>query len=68
MDCPATSIVAWFHPADDGYSPSKNTNEIYMLVVNGLSDATGTAADCAQDIALRFTGLTGTNVSERRNS
>lgn len=60
---PGDAIVAWFHPTDDGYSPSKNTNEIYMMVVNGLSDPTGTAADCAQDIALRFTGLTGSSTN-----
>jgi hypothetical protein len=54
-------ILAWFHPTDDGYSPAKNTNEIYLMVVNGLSDATGTAADCMQEIKLNF--LVGTNVT-----
>lgn len=52
-------VIAWFHPIDDGYSPAKQTNEIYMMVVNGLSDATGTAADCMQEIKLNFTS--GTN-------
>lgn len=54
-------VVAWFHPIDDGYSPSKNTNEIYIMVVNGLSDATGTAADCLQEIKINF--LVGTNIT-----
>jgi hypothetical protein len=52
-------VIAWFHPIDDGFSPGKNTNEVYMMVVNGLSDATGTAADCMQEIKLNFTS--GTN-------
>ncbi|MGZ5565798.1 MAG: hypothetical protein ACXWKG_02185 [Limisphaerales bacterium] len=54
-------VISWFHPIDDGYSPGKNTNEVYMMVVNGLSDATGSAADCLQEIKLNF--LVGTNVS-----
>lgn len=60
---PGDAIVSWFHPIDDGYSTSKNTNEIYMMVVNGLSDPTGTASDCAQDVALRFTGLAGSSTN-----
>jgi hypothetical protein len=55
---PGDAIVAWFHPIDDGYSPSKNTNEVYLLVVNGLTDPSGSAADCRQDIALRFNANT----------
>jgi hypothetical protein len=54
-------VIAWFHPIDDGYSPGKNTNEVYMMVVNALSDATGTAADCMQEIKINF--LVGTNVT-----
>jgi hypothetical protein len=52
-------IISWFHPIDDGYSPTRYTNEIYFMVVNGLSDPTGTAADCMQEIKLNFTS--GTN-------
>lgn len=47
-------IISWFHPIDDGYSPAANTNEIYFMVVNGLSDPTGTAADCMQEIKMNF--------------
>ncbi|MDB6057949.1 MAG: hypothetical protein JWO95_1793 [Verrucomicrobiales bacterium] len=54
-------VIAWFHPIDDGYSPGKNTNEVYIMVVNALSDATGTAADCLQQIKINF--LVGTNVT-----
>jgi hypothetical protein len=52
-------VLSWFHPIDDGYSPAKNTNEIYFLVANGLCDATGTAADCMQEIKINF--ISGTN-------
>src|SRR4029077_11275985 len=30
------------------------TNQVYFMVVNGLSDPTGTAADCMQEIHLDF--------------
>jgi hypothetical protein len=54
-------IISWFKPMDETFDGPNHTNEIYMMVVNGLSDPTGTAADCLQEIRLNFafpTGLT----------
>jgi hypothetical protein len=47
-------ILAWFKPLEEGLDGSGYTNEIYMMVVNGLSDPTGSAEDCLQEIKLNF--------------
>jgi hypothetical protein len=47
-------IVSWFKPLDESFDGPAHTNETYMMVVNGLTDPTGTAADCAQQITLKF--------------
>jgi len=52
-------VISWFKPLDeilDGYSYS---NEVYMMVVNGLTDPTGSAADCLQEIRLDFAFTNG---------
>lgn len=51
---PGDVIVSWFKPLDETFDGLNYTNEIYMMVVNGLSDPTGTAADCLQEIQLNF--------------
>lgn len=54
-------IISWFRPLDESFDGPDNTNQIYMIVVNGLADPTGTAADCRQEIKLNFafpSGLT----------
>ncbi len=51
---PGDAIVAWFTPLDESFDGPDYTNEIYMMVVNGLTDTNGTAADCLQEIHLDF--------------
>ena len=58
---PGDVIIAWFKPLDESFDAPAYSNEVYMLVVNGLSDPTGTAANCMQEIKLNF--LVGTTIS-----
>jgi hypothetical protein len=51
---PGDVIISWFQPLDESFDGPGFTNEIYMMVVNGLSDPTGTAADCRQQVKLNF--------------
>lgn len=51
---PGDVIIAWFKPLDESFDGPSHSNEIYMMVVNGLTDPTGTAADCSQEIKLNF--------------
>jgi hypothetical protein len=56
---PGDVIISWFKPLDESFDGPDYTNEVYMMVVNGLCDPTGTAANCSQRIELNFTtGLT----------
>ncbi len=48
-------VISWFKPLDESFDGAGHTNEIYMMVVNGLTDTNGTAADCLQEIRLNFT-------------
>lgn len=47
-------IIAWFKPLDESFDGPNFTNEIYLMVVNGLTATDGTAADCMQEIKLNF--------------
>ena len=47
-------IISWFRPLDESFDGPNHTNQIYMMVVNGLTDPTGSAADCRQEIKLNF--------------
>jgi hypothetical protein len=58
---PGEVILAWFKPQDESFDGASYSNEVYMMVVNGLSDPTGTAANCMQEIKLNF--LVGTSIS-----
>ena len=49
------AFVAWFRPLDESFDGPTYSNEVYFLVVNGLTDTNGTAADCMQEIHLDFT-------------
>jgi hypothetical protein len=51
---PGDVIISWFKPLDESFDGPDYTNEVYMMVVNGLSDPTGTAANCSQRIELNF--------------
>lgn len=55
------AILAWFTPLDENLDGTNYSNEIYMMVVNGLTDPTGTAADCQQQVRLNFLNTTATS-------
>jgi hypothetical protein len=62
---PGDVIISWFKPLDESFDGPNHTNEIYMMVVNGLTDPTGTSANCAQEIKLNFAfppGITGVDM------
>lgn len=60
---PGDVLIAWFRPLDESFDGPNYSNEVYMLVVNGLTATNGTAADCMQEIRLDFSfgssGITG---------
>src|SRR5439155_7242699 len=47
-------IVSWFTTLDESFDGPNYTNEVYMMVVNGLTDPTGTAADVSQHVTMDF--------------
>lgn len=51
---PGDVIVSWFKPLDESFDGPNYTNEVYFMVVNGLTETNGTAADCRQEIKLNF--------------
>jgi hypothetical protein len=51
---PGDVIISWFRPLDESFDGPGYTNQIYIMVVNGLTDPAGTAADCLQEIKLNF--------------
>src|SRR5882724_484743 len=51
---PGDVILSWFKPLDESFDGPDYTNEIYLMVVNGLTWTNGPAADCAQEIQLNF--------------
>jgi hypothetical protein len=55
------AIIAWFKPLDENLDGTAFTNEIYMMVVNGLTSPDGTAADCLQQVRLNFVDTAATS-------
>lgn len=55
---PGDVILSWFKVLDESFDGPDHTDEIYMMVVNGLTDTdpNGAAADCLQRITLDFSG------------
>ncbi len=51
---PGDVIISWFKPLDESFDGANYTNEIYFMIVNGLTGTNGSAADCAQEIKLNF--------------
>ena len=51
---PGEVILSWFKPLDESFDGPNYTNQIYMMVVNGLTATNGSAADCMQEIKLNF--------------
>ncbi|MGZ4963524.1 MAG: hypothetical protein ACXWC8_13295, partial [Limisphaerales bacterium] len=47
-------IMSWFKPLDESFDGPNYTNEVYMMIVNGLSDPNGDGPDCMQQITLNF--------------
>jgi hypothetical protein len=65
---PGDVILAWFKPLDESFDGSGYTNEPYLMVVNGLSDPTGSAPDCLQQVVLNFNpGTSGLSAVEALN-
>ena len=55
-------IVGVFKPLDASFTNAGHENDVYFMVVNGLSDAVGSAVDCRQLIHLDFDfGTSGIN-------
>ncbi len=57
---PGDVILSWFKVLDESLD-GPATNEVYLMVVNGLTDPTGTAADTRQRITLDFAFGTNAN-------
>jgi hypothetical protein len=51
---PGHVILSWFKPLDESFDGPSYTNEVYLMVVNALTDPAGAAADCLQEIKLNF--------------
>jgi hypothetical protein len=47
-------IVSWFKTLDESFDGPNYSNEVYMMVTNGLTDPTGTGADTRQHITMDF--------------
>lgn len=64
---PGDVWLAWFKALDESYDGPNYTGETYMMVVNGLTDPTGTAANCHQQVKLNWAFADGiTNVQRVR--
>jgi len=51
---PGDVIISWFTVLDESFDGPEHSNQLYLMVVNGLTDPTGSAADCRQEIRLNF--------------
>ena len=51
---PGDVIISWFKPLDESFDGADYTNEVYLMVVNALTDISGSATDCLQQIELNF--------------
>jgi hypothetical protein len=47
-------VVGYFKPLDPSFTNAGHGDDSYFMIVNGLSDPTGSAADCRQQIHLIF--------------
>ena len=47
-------IVGYFKPLDASFTDPGYEEDIYFMILNGLSDGTGLASDCSQQIRLDF--------------
>ncbi len=51
---PGDVFIAWFKPLNEALDGTSYNSQTYFMVVNGLTDPNGTAADCKQRINLDF--------------
>ncbi len=47
-------IVSYFKPLDAAFTNAGHDEDVYFMITNGLSDASGTAAECQQAILMNF--------------
>lgn len=52
--------MMWFTPLDESFDGSSYNNEEYIMILNGLSDPTGSGADCTQNVQLNLIAQTKT--------
>ncbi len=51
---PGDVLIGWFKVLDESFDGPNANGEIYFMVMNGLTDANGSAADCRQEITLQW--------------
>ena len=47
-------IISWFKPLDESFDGDAFSNQVYLMVMNGLADMDGDAAETRQRIRLNF--------------
>jgi hypothetical protein len=50
-------IFSWFKPLDESFDGPNYNNEIYLIVVNALTDPNASAADCTQRINMNWLNI-----------
>jgi hypothetical protein len=60
---PGDVLIGWFKLLDESFDGPDARNQIYFMVMNGLTDANGSAEDCQQKITLRW-ALGGTGITQ----
>jgi hypothetical protein len=62
-------IISWFKPLDATLDdPADNDDQLYFMVVNGLTGPDGTAADYRQEIKINFLNTPVTSSIQRLNA
>ncbi len=51
---PGDVLIGWFKVLDESFDGAGANGETYFLVMNGLTDANGSAADCRQQITMQW--------------
>ena len=59
---PGDVVVGYFKPLDPAFVDPGHQDDIYFMIVNGLSDRNASAADTAQEIHMEF-DFAGTNIN-----
>ena len=54
-------IISWFRLLDENLDGTNYSNEIYVMLVNGLTAPDGTTADCLQHIVLNYINTPATS-------